>query len=98
MIPTDENGAHVASVTPQGTAGRMNRQQRADRVVQSAPQSVQKTLREAFSGAASPRKAIKAMCLTCLGFDRQEIKNCSAHACPLWTYRPFQDEGVSGAS
>jgi hypothetical protein len=54
------------------------------------PISCQGTLARAFSGSASPRGAIKGMCLACVGFDRQEITNCTGYSCPLWLYRPFQ--------
>jgi len=64
---------------------------RVAKVISEAPISTQGALREAFSGAASPRRAIKAMCLTCVGFDRLEVTNCSSYGCPLWKYRPFQD-------
>lgn len=47
-------------------------------------------LAQAYSGAASPRSAIKAMCLQCTGFDREAIRNCSSWACPLWQYRAFK--------
>jgi hypothetical protein len=67
------------------------REMRMEKAISEAPESAKNTLREAFSGSASPRRAIKAMCLTCVGYDRQEIKNCSAHGCPLWKYRPFQE-------
>lgn len=60
--------------------------------IAEAPESVKKTLTRAFSGAASPRTAIKAMCLACTGFERAEITNCSGYSCPLWKYRPFQTE------
>jgi hypothetical protein len=73
----------------------MTRQERVSRVVAEAPQSCQKALREAFSGSASPRKAIKAMCLACVGFDRVAIKNCTGYSCPLYLYRPFQDAGAA---
>ncbi len=70
------------------------RQQRIELVLEDAPESVKKTLARAFSGAASPREAIKAMCLTCTGYDRAAIAKCSAWACPLHAYRPaFKTEG-----
>lgn len=38
-----------------------------------------------------PRSAaIKAFCLECQGWEKAEIKNCSARACPLWNFRPYQ--------
>lgn len=58
--------------------------------ISEAPASVQKSLARAFSGAASPRAAIKAHCLTCVGFNRSAVENCTGWSCPLWAYRPFQ--------
>lgn len=68
----------------------MTRDNVVQRMVSQAPTSCRKTLTEAFCGAASPRKAIRAQCLVCQGYDREAIKNCSGWSCPLWTYRPFQ--------
>lgn len=62
------------------------------RTIRDAPESVKGTLTQAFSGSASPRKAIKAQCLVCMGYDREAIKNCTGWSCPLWAYRPFQGE------
>jgi hypothetical protein len=66
------------------------RNKRVDAVLQDAPESAKNTLREAFSGSASPRKAIKAQCLVCVGYDRASIRDCTGYSCPLWAYRPFQ--------
>lgn len=71
----------------------MNRDQQTARVISQAPQSCQKALREAFSGTASPRAAIKAQCLACTGYDRETVKNCTGYSCPLWKYRPYQTAG-----
>ena len=60
-------------------------------VLTDTPMSAQNTLTRAFSGSASPRAAIKAMCLVCLGYDRESIKNCTGYSCPLWEYRPFRE-------
>lgn len=41
--------------------------------------------------AGRSRKAgIRAMCMECVGFDRTAVRECSALACALWAYRPFQ--------
>ena len=66
------------------------RNQRVERVISEAPESVQKTLTQAFLGSASPRAAIKAMCLCCMGYERDQIRACTGYSCPLWAYRPFQ--------
>lgn len=38
----------------------------------------------------SRKSAIAAFCGECLGFDRKAIAQCTAYACPLWNFRPFQ--------
>jgi hypothetical protein len=66
--------------------------------IEAAPVSAKKILERAFKGEASPRAAIKAMCLVCLDFDRSEIGHCTAHACPLWEYRPYVDSEPVGTA
>jgi len=68
------------------------RESRIEKTISEAPTSVKKILRIAFSGAASPRAAIKAQCLSCVGYDRESVRNCTGWSCPLWKYRPFQAE------
>ena len=68
----------------------MERPERIAKVVSEAPESARGALQGAFSGSASPRAAIKAMCLTCTGYDRETVRNCTGYSCPLWAYRPFQ--------
>jgi hypothetical protein len=63
--------------------------------VETAPESCRKLLVRAFSGNCSPRAAIKAFCLECVGFDREAITECSAYGCPLYEFRPFQRKGAS---
>lgn len=72
----------------------MNRDECIATAVANAPASAKNTLSRAFSGNASPRQAIRAKCLDCARFDRSEIKNCACHLCPLWAYRPFENEGA----
>lgn len=45
---------------------------------------------KAFGQACSPRQAIKAKCLDCSGFDREEVRTCRVSVCPLWPWRPYQ--------
>jgi len=44
----------------------------------------------AVRGKAAPRAAIRAFCLECVGWDRHEVGMCTATACPLYKYRPYQ--------
>lgn len=57
------------------------------------PRSFRTTYLKATRGKASPRVAIRAFCSECVGWNRQEVKRCTATACPLWTYRPFMEGG-----
>jgi hypothetical protein len=34
--------------------------------------------------------AVKAFCLECVGWQRNEVKECSSVECPLYLYRPFK--------
>ena len=48
--------------------------------------------KRANEGTASPREAIKVMCLECMWMDTKAIKECTATDCPLWKYRPFANK------
>ena len=54
-------------------------------------------IRKAFIGKVSPRQAIKAFCLHCTGYVRKDVTNCTALACPLFAYRPYQAGDESDA-
>lgn len=56
-----------------------------------APASYRATLERAYSGK-SKAAGIKAFCLQCVGFLRNEIRDCSAKGCPLHPYRPYQND------
>jgi hypothetical protein len=59
-------------------------QKRAD----AMPPSTQRNYLRATRGEASPRSAIKAFCLECVGWERDAVAECTGFACPLWAYRP----------
>lgn len=50
--------------------------------------SVINTFISAYSGR-SKAAGLKALCIECMGFDKKEIKECTAPTCPLWCYRPY---------
>lgn len=56
------------------------------------PESAQSVFQRSWAKKASPRQAIKAQCLECMGFDRKGIAGCTSYACSLWEYRPFQNK------
>ena len=53
-------------------------------------------VKRAYRGSASPRVAIKAFCLQCVGYLREDVRNCTADGCPLHEYRPYQDGAEDG--
>lgn len=71
------------------------RQQQVDKQLATCSPMFRPILVKAYAGTASPRSAIKAMCLECVGYDRDAIRGCTGYSCPLWTYRPYQIEGVA---
>jgi hypothetical protein len=56
----------------------------------TVPPKFRKQYLRVLSGKASPRVAIKINCLECVGFSANEVKECTALACPMHRYRPFQ--------
>jgi hypothetical protein len=74
-----------------GADGESSSRERAmaDRISQMPKTSVSAYLK-ASRGRATPRVAIKAFCMECVGWNRIEVTKCPASACPLWMYRPFQ--------
>ena len=62
--------------------------QKRVRRLDAMPASAQKLFVDCWTGKCSPRKAIKAQCMDCQGFDRQGIYDCASYTCPLWAFRP----------
>ena len=40
-----------------------------------------------MSKGTTPIRTIREKCLGCCGYQRQEVKYCTAVSCPLWPYR-----------
>lgn len=80
------------------TKPRSAEQARATFIAHTPPKS-RGILERAFDGTASKRTAIKAMCLSCSAFDRDEIEHCQVVLCPLHAYRPrFSKKAVEAIS
>lgn len=65
----------------------MNKHQLAK--IEGVPAHYRKIYERAYAGT-SRSAAIKAFCLDCVGFSRADITSCTAKACPLYSYRPYQ--------
>lgn len=35
-------------------------------------------------------RAIRFFCYECMGWQKQEVRNCTAPSCPLFPYRPLK--------
>ena len=55
------------------------------------PETCRRTYLRAMQGR-SLAAAVKAFCMECVSWDRQEVALCTAPACPLYPYRPFGRE------
>ncbi len=59
------------------------------------PEIYKKNYLASVSGKASPRNAIKAFCIECMGYVRGEVTDCDTIDCPLNLYRPYRKAGDS---
>ncbi len=79
---------------PLGEFSDPKRARMLQQVSEDAPSKLG-AFRRVYSSTASPREAIKAMCLQCCWMDLEGIRGCTATACPLWEFRPYQKGGQS---
>lgn len=54
------------------------------------PARYQALAERSWEGQQSPRQAIKAKCLECVGYEAAEVTLCTATLCPLWMLRPYR--------
>jgi hypothetical protein len=53
--------------------------------------TIPSTMQGPYKKSTSSRKwAIVAFCQECVGYDRDQLKNCSSPTCPLYKWRPYQ--------
>jgi len=57
--------------------------------IRNVPDIYQRTYNKAMSGK-SRKAGIKAFCLSCVGYSRNEVALCTDTECPLRPYRPFK--------
>ena len=62
---------------------------RVREVLEMMPETSRATYLKAMLGK-SATAGIKAHCMECVGWLRDEVRNCTSTACPLYTYRPFK--------
>lgn len=45
---------------------------------------------DCFTSKSTNKRAIKAKCLDCSNYQREEVVECTVKTCPLWNFRPFK--------
>ena len=89
------------SKDPAALAAKLNLAPEAEQQVLHRLREMPETCRNRYVKAMRGRSvasAVKAFCLECMGWSRREVKACTAQACPLYPYRPFQRDPASGRS
>lgn len=62
-----------------------------DKFMDTVPQLHKSKFEKAFAGN-SKANALKAKCLECSNFIKEEVKLCPIVLCPLHEYRPYQSK------
>lgn len=88
---TPQSNQHVKTA-PQSENQDPKRVRMMRQVSEDAPSKLG-IFRSVYASTASPRQAIKAKCLECCWMDVVGIRECTATACPLWGFRPYQQKG-----
>jgi len=88
-LPTDESSAKSTERILQDELLTLepSRRAQAERIARNAFTSYRSRYFRALRGELSPRGVIRAFCLHCMGWEREEITRCTAKGCPLWKYR-----------
>jgi len=70
------------------TSNEEIREQKIARRLKDIPKVYRKFYEKAVKNASKPA-AIKAFCLECCMWKKNEVINCTSLACPLYLVRPF---------
>lgn len=85
MIVKSEN-------TPVGGFSSPKRTTMLEQISEDMPSKV-RLFEKCFLAQASPRVAIKAMCVWCTWGCHDAIRHCTADDCPVWEYRSYTRQG-----
>jgi hypothetical protein len=76
--------------------GTLRKQKIANRMAE-IPKKYRKTYKKAVETNSKP-EAIKAFCLECVCWQKNEIIKCPCLACPLYGLRPYTKQGNPSTS
>ena len=83
------NPISMPQTRPVSQSGDLQQARRLRQVSEHYP-SRRRLLERVYAGQSSPRECIKAFCLECNGWEEAAIRDCTATACPIYRFRPFQ--------
>jgi len=66
------------------------RQEKINQRLSQIPKIHQAVYKNAVSGK-SRKDGIKAFCLMCVCWQKEEVRQCTDLACPLYSYRPYKE-------
>lgn len=89
MQPENVNLFDAAAAAPAAVIDATTKARQSD-YLRRIPVKSRGLVAKAFGQSCSPRQAIKAKCLDCAVFDREEVRLCRVTVCPLWPWRPYQ--------
>lgn len=67
---------------------------KAEKWIAQRRADISKAYRRTYDRALSGRSlkaAVKAHCLECMGWQREEVRACTSYPCSLWPYRDYQE-------
>lgn len=71
----------------------MSTETRLKEYMSKIPSSMQGIITRAFTKKGF-KDRVKAKCLDCCCFQREEVKECKSVTCPLHQIRPYQDKDI----
>ncbi len=87
---------HIIKGVKMGKKPLTKQQQHFLDVVQEDKPTAVGWFRKVYEGGKSRKMAMKMACLRCVWFCREAITNCGCSECPLWVFRPFQNDESKG--
>lgn len=70
---------------------KSNRQEQITQRLRDIPREAYRRIYEKAVEGLSRKAAIHAFCLECTCWQKEEVRKCTALACPLYALRPYQE-------
>lgn len=99
--PKGKRGQGLTELRKRGINPNATRSSRANKIkkcninalYKTVPQQYHSVIKQVEKG--SLKGILKAKCLDCCNYDKNEIKNCEIIECALWSIRPYQIQTIN---